>query len=943
MARRFRSTLIVLCLCAVVSTGALAAPKVTVTQYPDMIVVYVHDLDLLRAAHPALTAEVRLDGIDTVYRADLAADYQTPAILIRKGAAAPCKRITVKITAGAEALLDAQIAAEPVVAANARVPLTPDKAFIAEGTHIEQRPEVFQPAVARLPELPLAEAERRVDLDAISYLAKSEINFPLISAKNNCAISRQTAHPTDDTKRSVYVPLKSQLYDAKTGNASRVAHYLAEVPLKPEWLQGTEDAVIRLDAADITLHTTDKRWPPGNPKGAWITGQGAGGLGQLVGGLSGDKDGNIYYSGSPPSTVVRFCVAKAEFETPPVNLMAEMNKHLPAKEALPAGLKAAGVRWDSYSYVGVADGRMYVMPVRYSHYGALYCNGIFSFPIQHWYDAAKFRAGMHFIAGSWPGSHCALYDAWPTKGHAARKIAPAIIRRSKLYLRSYSGSKGGPWRIDLNPDGSSKSVTKVEPGEVSKAQRMPQTPPSLRAGAFVRWWDYGALTTSRAQVSQALTGTRDNTLKGNLTIYYDAIGAMRKDPKKHELLLANLSGPSLAPCYMAVAIPDKPGHILGIGEYGYYLADLDIAGAKDGVVTKSYLHLDLGDVAAASELPVRVGLGPYGRVWTRDGDKRYLVMPGYTGVARMLYSVGGKVLERHDSMLLSLATKSLDSAAPGGYKRARYPVLGMDGRVYLTGTHTADRGGTAYSTGLASFNPAEPKEVLRLSHMSRGGHTYMLRARTLFEPDGTAVQQFVLNGSQNHKGYLAKMEGKDVPENPDCKVYLYDVREGAPPRDLFGFSTPVVDGKSGVSGQVFSRDRRYLLTLQHGAILSFDMAAMRYVDGHKLDANAWEFARPDYCFQRAPDDRIFLALQKKDAATATFHEVIVSPAGVVSLRPHLTLAAPKASALVQARGVLAFVPDPSGDGSCDLALGLSPRGSGTRMWIIRDFLPVRTK
>ena len=932
---------VVLSLCAVPSALAKVPPRVNVTQYPDAVVVYVHDLDLLRAAHSALTAEVRLAGVERTYRIDLAAPYQTPAIVIAKQGGAPCAQVSVTIRSGAVDLFRKDLPAGPVVKVTPRVPLTETKAFIEPGRHMGAAPEIVQPDLAALPSLALPEAERRVAMDSIAAKVESDINFPLISAKNNCAISRQTAHPDDPSRRSCYVPLKSQLYDPETGNPSGVRHYLAEVPLQSQWLEGTEDTVLRLGVNDIRLHTTTRRWPPDKPRAPMITGQGAGGLGQLVGGMAVNDDGNIYYSSSVPSSVVRFNVAKAEFEAPPINVFSEMNKFLPRKESMPAEYRGVGSRWDWYVYVATGGGRLFVMPVRYAHYRTLYANGVFSFPLEHWYDAEKFRAGMHFVAGSWPASQCALYDKWPVKGQAARKIAPGFYHESKFYLRNYSGSSGGPWCIELNADGSSKSVRVIKGDEYQSAWKKPRPKHAVAAGGLLNWWDYGALKTSRAQMSQALTGTRDAKAKGALTIYYDVIAAMRAAPEQHAEVLASLSGPSLAPCYMAVAIPDRPGHILGVGEYGYYLADLDVSAAGSGVVPKRYLQLDLGE--AKTRLPVRVGLGPYGRLWWQDGDKRYLIMPGYTGIASLLYSVGGKPLDRHDSIALHLSSRSLDGAQPGGVKRVRYPQAGIDGRVYLTGTHTADRGGTAYSSGLMAFAPGGPGEMLRLSRMNRGSHTYMLRTRVVYQPDGRKVQQFVLCGGSAVKGYILKMNGRDVPRNQEAKVFLYDCAEGGEPRDLLGFSAPVLNGKSGIAGQVFSRDRRYLLTLQHGCLVTFDLAAWRYVDGRKLDAGVWEFSRPDYCFNVAPDDRIFICASTRDAAGATFCEVEVSAAGEISLRPHLTITATDAKALRPLRGgVIVFVPDPKGDGSYDLCLGPGPRTGGTRVWVVPDFLPSRT-
>jgi len=938
----FAVGLTILLLTASASLGGPIVPRVTVSDFPDAVVVYVHDLDLLRAGPRALSAEVQLAGVPTTYRIDLGAGYQTPALLIRKAQPKPCGKISVVIRGDDNVILRQEVDAGPLVEAVPRLSTTGVNAFIEPGRHMRQAPTILQPDLDKLSLLSLTDAQRVVELDSIVAKVESDINYPLVSANNNCAISRQTAHPGDPSRRSCYVPLKSQLYDPKTGKPARVVHYLAEIPLDPEWLKGTEDTTIMLPPDGIKIHTTARRWPPENPKGSFITGEGSGGLGQLVGSVAVDDDGNIYYSASMPCHVVRFNIAKGEFEAPPIDIIAAMNAHLPKKEELPEELRDKGARWDTYIYVATGGGRLFVSPVRYAVYGQVYLNGVFSFPLADWYDAAKFRAGMRFVAGCWPGSPAALYNEWPKANAAAFKVAPGFYHDSKYYMTSYGNTPGGPWCIELNPDGSPKRVSIVRAADMARARQ--EAAPALRqgAGGVINWWDYGVLTTTRAQLSQTLTGKRDDKAIGTLTIMYDAIAAMRLAPQRYADILSNLKGPSLAPCYMAVGIPDKPGHILAVGEYGYYLADIDLTVAANGVVPKKYLQLDTGKTP--SQLPVKVGLGPYGHLWWQEGNKRYLIMVGYTGIARMLYSVDGKPLDRHDSVLLRMTERSLDGAPSAGFKWHQYPVAGIDGRVYLGGTHQVDRGGHPYSTGLMAFSFAEPKEALRLAHMSRASNTTRLRTRVLYEPDGHKRQEFVLAGGMSINAYILQMEDKDLPENRDAKLFFYACDEGSEPKDLFGFSLPVIDGKSGVTCQVFSRDRRYLVTLQHGCILTFDMANWRYVDGYRLSGEPWRFERPHFCFQVAPDDRIFLGLHAKDAPTATFYEVDISPAGLISLRPHLTLKAGAVNLLQSlSGGVVAFVADPRGDGSYDLCLGPAARVPGTELWVVPDFLPPRTR
>jgi hypothetical protein len=167
--------------------------------------------------------------------------------------------------------------------------------------------------------------------------------------------------------------------------------------------------------------------------------------------------------------------------------------------------------------------------------------------------------------------------------------------------------------------------------------------------------------------------------------------------------------------------------------------------------------------------------------------------------------------------------------------------------------------------------------------------------------------------------------------------------EGEDPADVLSFSLPVVDGKSGINGQVFSRDGRYLITSQQGRLLSFDMAEWRYVDGHRLDADIWEFTRPDYRFNVAPDGGIYICAQERNSTQATLYEVLVSEQGMISLRPHVTILAPSADKFRPLQGaVIAFVADPSGDGSYDLCIGPWSRMPNSRMHIIPDFVQAGT-
>ena len=935
---------------AVPTMAAGLADSIETTQFSDAVVVYVRDLDVWRIRYPDLRAELQLLGgakDEIRHDVDLSADYQPPAIMLQKKEAVRCSEVAVTIRSGAKLLLEARIPLELPVRVEPKVPLLDKHTFIEFGAHMGERPKIALPDLSNAPEIELGEAPRTLDLSEITARVECDLNWPLISAKNNCAVSRQTDHADDPSRRSVYVPLKSQIYDKETGRPVKVVHYLAEVPLRSEWLEGQGDATIAVPPEEMKIHASDQTWPANRPGGQNILGQGAGGLGQLSFSVQVDDDGNLYYA-TVPSMVVRFNVKKAVFETPPMDLDAYFKQSLPQRDEMPEAIRGKTAIWDSYKLICLSGRRLFFLPTRNGVYGSTMWSAIYSIPLDNWEDPEKFKAGLRFHVGSWPTAKHSFYDSWPVEGDAGRKLHAPRYYENSLFVSSYPGARGGPWRLDLDERGDTVDFGTVEEmnarhgkiREVRKSARF-----TTVASGRIDWWNYGVLLTDRTKLNTLLTGTTEAKPEGSLTICYDAIAAMRREPDRFAEVLGSLRGPSLAPCYMAAHIPDLPGHVLGVGEYGYYLADLDLSTAESGKVAKRYLRLDVG--ASPVSLPLRLGLGPYGHTWVRRGNERSLYIGGYTGLTRLRYSVDGTPLSTFtmDQFDTRLQFDRLDGAPVGGIKRYRYLMPGLDDRIFFTGTHTAARAGTAYSGGLMTFELPGPGTCIKLSKMSRAYHTTELRSRMVQRPDGVPVQEFSLLGGRPDVGYLNKMDESEVPANKDAKVFLYDYARGGPPRDLFGFSQVVVDGQSAADGQAFSRDRRYLITYQHGCLLTFDIASRRFIDAKRLGLSVWRFDKPKYRFLRTPDDRLMLYASGEDKAMATFYGVLVSPEGEVSLRPVLTLKATDEQQLQATEGaVVAFVPDAvKPDGSYDLMLGPYWRRQATHLWLIRDFVPSRIK
>jgi len=291
----------------------------------------------------------------------------------------------------------------------------------------------------------------------------------------------------------------------------------------------------------------------------------------------------------------------------------------------------------------------------------------------------------------------------------------------------------------------------------------------------------------------------------------------------------------------------------------------------------------------------------------------------------------------------------LDQASEGHIKRYRYLMGGLDGRIFLTGTHTAARGGTAYSGGLMSFGTTTRDTLDKLSHMSRCFWTTNLRSRIVYPADGVPTQQFFLAGAGFDEGYAFTLEPVAVPSNKDPKIFRYEYAQGGAPRDLYGFSLAADGDEAVYSDHAFSRDRRYLVILQGPNLLTFEVATGRFIDGRRLALPEGSiyisyFSRPTFRLIRTPDDRLmFYATSEEARSQGTFTEIEVSPEGSISLRPHLTLTTGEAAMLETAlEAVLAFVPDlERQDGSCDLFLGVPMRSPGTDVRIIEDFIPPR--
>jgi len=939
-------------------TGLAAPPvpevvitePVSVAQYEDAIVIYLHGFDVALTRYPGLELDYRLifpDGsVGDARTLDLTKPWEKPAVILRKDGT-EYAGIVLGASSGTNVFFRRLYELNDALETQTQIPTLAQNASIEPGRFLVEAPEIPHPDLTDLNAVTVGAAQRTNDFDAATLHVKSDINYPLVSSAQLAALTMQTDHPTNRAKRSIYVPLKSQLYDQVTGNPSSVLHYLCEIPLDPAWLNGAEDAIINLEPDDIKVHWTDREY-----QGRNYLGHHGGGLGQGTGTMDVGPDGNIYFSHSMPADVVRFNIHTRTVQIPPVDMDELANRYLPTDdEILGNGGENKNGRWNGYKMVASMNhstprrmlfGRTINDYLSNGTYGWAW---LFTLPTG-WDDPVAFTNEFRFLVGSWPSADYSFYDALPAPGGPNRRIQYFRTWGDSVFVKDYPRTEGGPWRVDISSSNTVVAFGTEEtfPGDFGDYSSKPRDTLAYNA-TMISWQDYGLLAMDRNDLYKALTGTNTTSYSGTLEVNYDAIGHMLQNTNDFGLILDNIGGPSLAPVYMASPAPGRDGSLLGVAEYGYYLAEFDVRSATPGEVQKDYLTID--SVDPGLELPLSPGLGPYTYEWCHLEGDDWLYIGGYTGLTRFRYSTNGTPLPRHrmETFHTDLDSHHLDAAGSGSIKRYRYQQHGLDDRMFLTGTHTAGRGGTGYSGGLLSFHKTQLDTLWRLSYMGRCYNTVRLRSRIVRETDGSPLQEFCMRGILNH-AYTNTVDQVDIPANHDPKVFLYDVPAGGDMRDRMGFSVPLLEGKEVLDDIAYSNDRRYLLILQGDRILTFDPQSNRYIDGKRLTFGSGihieDFYRPDHHLIRAPDDRLLLyAAPSESATSATFLEVRVSPVGELSFAPYLELRAGSSSDLKETLGVQhAFLPDlGNDDGSYDLFLG--QRSPDTDCRLIEDFVPPR--
>ena len=564
------------------TTGPIAEEVITepvsVAQYDDAVVVYLHGFDVFGSRYPALELKYRMILADGTMGAEQTLDltnvWEKPSIILRKDGT-EYAALVVTASSGAEVIFRRLYSPNGTLDPQTQVATLAQNSAIELGQFLTEAPMIPLPDRTQFASLTVGTPGRAFDLDAGTLQVKSEINYPQVSSIQLCALSRQTDFPTDESKRSLYVPLKSQLFNQTTGLPAGVAHYLCEIPLDPHWLTGTDDLAISLAAGEIKVHRTDRKDGSTN-----ILGGGGGGLGQGTGTMDVDADGNIYFSNSVPTDVVRFNVHTATFEVPPTDLLRLSNLYLPTDDEILGNgdtVKKNG-RWQTYRMVASMNhsepkrmlyGRT-ISKLVFS--GTLYeWSALFTLPTDHWDDPVAFANEFRLLVGSWPSAQYSFYDTLPVTDGPLRRIQYFTSYGNTVYAKDYPNSIGGPWRVDITSDNMVDAFGTPETwngaDEYDDGDNKPRDvkPYNAAVGRKIHFQDYGLLTMERKNLSYCLTGTTDSSLTGLIEVSYDAIAHMLENESGFAVLLDNTGGPSLAPSYMSIPLPGQQGKLLGVG------------------------------------------------------------------------------------------------------------------------------------------------------------------------------------------------------------------------------------------------------------------------------------------------------------------------------------------------------------------------------------------
>lgn len=351
----------------------------------------------------------------------------------------------------------------------------------------------------------------------------------------------------------------------------------------------------------------------------------------------------------------------------------------------------------------------------------------------------------------------------------------------------------------------------------------------------------------------------------------------------------------------------------------------------------------------------------------RHEDELWLYVSGYTGMARILYSKGGKPLAEataSDPFNSRLVATPIDGHRRTSMKKIDGLIPVPGGQLIDCGYGIGGRGGDAFSTGVELFDARElgpgvsrtaPSQTA--AHLSRCFALRTLRGRVIWSAhDGSRRQEVFAASSSVRRQFLDELSAKDkamAPANLDAKIFCYEVVEKAGLRDLFGFALPSSPTGRSVEGHiVLSPCNRFLVILtQDGVLYSHAIAQKQFIDGLVLiepsggPIRLMEFHRPSEILFTSPDGGIFFlaAPSESGAAALTFHRVQIDPHGRLSVRPHLGITLDSKEGWKDLDGIVrCFLSDlKHQDGSYDFVMGFSQSTVAPFVRVISDFIPPR--
>ena len=1000
MSHTAASVLITLALC----TSIGASESIEVFRTGNELIVRLDRFDLLRQANSGLSAELKLrgEGKEKDLLIDLADAAVNGTLVIDLSKFGNCSGVSVTIkNAGGKSI--ATKSASPIVEAPVKSGFPASAAgpfaFIEPGTAMSAAPAGTSAPKIQLPDLKTLRAVRIAPPKR--SVSKREITFPVITEseaplRGACVLSRQTAAPKDPTKASLYITYKKAIYEGT--KLARWQKFLVEIPIQESWGKGQGDETVNL-SNEVLVHVTsevkEKDWRGVQRN---ILGEGDDDLGQTLSAV--DDAGRIYFIAE--YRVVRFDPNTKKFEiSPPFEL----------QKLCPGGAVMKGSPgWLSGNWTMVCGhGRVFIVDILDLKTGPnpgvdvpqRRIGGVFSLP-QDWRDTQAFSANVRLHVGSWESAVPTLYKTGPTIGAAAdeRKLGKPIVTEAGLLIVPV-GKKaaGGPWRLDLDDRGNNKAFGEVDSltDTVSKDGKTTFSPTReatingvSKTMVHLVGTSYGrrlvgdtgtdGLEIPRASIRQMLMSDGWNASmivrpsskhaywtyfgapEGIVTVRYEVAEKLKAHPEAQGALADSLKdGPSLGPVFLVTPVPGVPEKAVGISDYSIYR-----------LATFDFSRLDEKRAVIKTALPAKaalsVGVGPYDSGWVKQGDEQWLYITGYTGMTRIKYSQGSKVLDvmTQDIFHSRMAAVPVDRHARGGLKQYDriFPVFG--GRLMDSGTGRSGRGGTPFTTGLELFDPKQlganatsgsvPSQTA--AYMNRCcGALQNLQSRLIWNAHDGSLRQEIFGTGQPKKVFVEELGAKDqamLPSNLDEKIFCYEVSEKDGLRDLFGFSLPVSEnGASGGSYLALSPCSRFLLVLtSDGSLYSYSLAAKQFIDAVRLQTPAGNaiatigFRRPGEQFITSPDGgKFFLtAPVESDGTKVQFNRIVVGKDGLLSIEPYLGIECASADDWQDLENcVRCFMPDlKNKDGSVDFIIGWDSKDREQAkpfVRVIKDFIP----